>query len=138
MTSGGYQQPSNPAPVSGPGELSQRTDGGAIDGMTQPQQEYTGLPYGQNKAVNDQQSGASMAGDPYPVVNITPLGADTQRPDEAVTHGNPFGAGAGAEVMADLPNYAPSLVDTIKHIAQFDASGDAELLYRQLMDSGMA
>ena len=24
---GGYQQPTNPAPVSGPGSLSQRTDG---------------------------------------------------------------------------------------------------------------
>ena len=35
--SGGYRQPNNPAPVSPPGALSQRTDGGAIDGMTQPQ-----------------------------------------------------------------------------------------------------
>ena len=33
---GGYRQPTNPAPVSGPGMLSQRTDGGAIDGMTPP------------------------------------------------------------------------------------------------------
>jgi hypothetical protein len=29
----------NPAPVSGPGALSQRTDGGAIDGMQQPMQQ---------------------------------------------------------------------------------------------------
>lgn len=138
MGSGGYQQPSNPAPVSGPGELSQRTDGGAIDGMSQPAQEWKGLPYSENKAVNDQQAGASLAGDPYPTVNITPLGADTQRPDEPVTQGNPFGDGAGTEVMRGMPNYTPSLVDTIKHIAQFDPSGDAELLYRQLVDNGMS
>jgi hypothetical protein len=138
MTSGGYQQPSNPAPVSGPGELSQRTDGGAIDGMTQPAQEWKGLPYSENKAVNDQQSGASMAGNPYPTVNITPLKAPTARLDEPVTAGNPFGDGPGTEALRGMPNYAPSLIDTIKHIAQFDPSGDAELLYRQLTDNGFA
>lgn len=136
--SGGYQQPSNPAPVSGPGELSKRTDGGAVDGMTQPQKEYTGLPYGENKAVNDQQAGAAMAGNPFPTVNITPLSAITARPDEPVTHGNPYGEGGGPEVMRGMPNYAPSLVDTIKHLAAFDPSGDAELIYRQLIDNGIA
>ena len=30
---GGYRQPSNPAPVSGPGALSKRTDGGAVEGI---------------------------------------------------------------------------------------------------------
>lgn len=136
--SGGYQQPSNPSPVSGPGELSKRTDGGALDGMTQPQKEWTGLPYGENKAVNDSQGQAALAGDPYPVVNITPLNAMTARPDEPVTQGNIYGDGAGPEVLRGMPNYAPSLVDTIKHIAQFDPSGDAELLYRQLTDNGFA
>jgi len=34
MPRGGYRQPNNPAPVSGPGALSQRTDGGATEGMT--------------------------------------------------------------------------------------------------------
>jgi hypothetical protein len=138
MGSGGYQQPSNPAPVSGPGELSQRTDGGAIDGMTQPAQEWKGLPYSENKAVNDTQAAAALAGNPYPTVNITPLNANTQRPNEELTHGNPFGPGGGSEVMRGMPNYAPSLVDTVKHIAQFDPSGDAELLYRTLIDNGMA
>ena len=79
-----------------------------------------------------------MAGDPYPTVNITPLSAPTARPDEPVTHGNPYGPGAGTEVLRGAPNYAPTLVDTIKHLASFDPSGDAELLYRQLMDNGIA
>jgi len=134
--SGGYRQPSNPAPTSGPGMLSKRTDGGAIDGMTQPTQEYTGMPYGQNKSVNDMQGAASMAGNPFPTMDITPLSALSQRPDEAVTAGNPFGAGPGLEAMRGMPNYAPSLADTIRQLAQFDASGDAELIYRQLTDNG--
>lgn len=134
--SGGYQQPSNPAPVSGPGELAQRTDGGAIDGMSQPQREWTGLPYGENKAVNDAQSAAPMASG-MPVINAVPLSAPSERPDEPLTAGINRGDGAGSEAMRGLlPNRAPSLVDTIKHLAQFDPSGDAELIYRTLTDQG--
>jgi hypothetical protein len=134
--SGGYKQPANPSSVSGPGSLSKRTDGGAIDGMTQPIKEYTGMPYGQNKEVNDMQSFASMAGNPFPTMDITPLNAPSTRPDEPVTSGNPFGAGPGVEAMRGMPNYAPSLVDTIRQLVQFDASGDSELIYRQLTDNG--
>ena len=131
---GGYRQPSNPAPVSGPGALSQRTDGGATEGMTQPQQQYTGLPWGENKAIAEQQGGAPLAGNPMPP--IIPLTAPTQRPDEPITSGINMGAGPGTEAMRGMPNRAPSLVDTIKHLTQFDSSGDAELIYRQLLDSG--
>ena len=134
--SGGYRQPNNPASVSGPGSLSQRTDGGAIDGMMQPQGQYTGFAYGENQAIQQQQSGASMAGNPFPAMDITPLFAPTVRPDEPVTSGINLGAGAGREAMRGMPNYSPSLVDTIKHLAQFDPSGDAELIYRSLTDQG--
>jgi len=134
--SGGYRQPMNPAPVSAPGALSQRTDGGAIDGMTQPQQSYTGFEYGKNKAIQEQQSGASMAGNPFPTMDITPLSAPTARPNDPVTSGINYGPGPGTEVMRGMPNYSPSLVDTIKHLAQFDPSGDAELIYRSLTDQG--
>lgn len=137
MPRGGYRQPENPSPVSLPGALSKRTDGGAIEGMTPPQvkAEYTGLPYGENKAVNDQQSGGALAGDQIPQMRapVIPLDAPTQLPNEPVTNGNPYGPGAGMEAMS-LPNRAPSIVDTIKYLTQFDPSGDAELLYRQLID----
>jgi hypothetical protein len=134
--SGGYRQPNNPASVSGPGSLSQRTDGGAIDGMMQPQGQYTGFAYGENQAIQEQQSGASMAGNPFPAMDITPLSAPTMRPDEPVTSGINVGAGAGTEAMRGMPNRAPSLADTIKHLTQFDPSGDAELIYRSLTDQG--
>jgi hypothetical protein len=134
--SGGYRQPMNPAPVSPPGALSQRTDGGAMDGMTQPAQSYSGFAYGQNKALADQQAGAPMMGMPL-FADITPLGAPTVRPDEPLTSGINRGDGPGAEAMRGLvPTYAPSLTDTIKRLAQFDPSGDAELIYRTLTDQG--
>ena len=136
MARGGYRQPRNPAPVSGPGALSERTDGGATEGMTQPIKDYTGFAYGQNKSLAEQQSGAPMAGNPYPMAGITELGAPTQRPNEPITAGINSGPGPGTEVMRGMPNQQPSLIDTIKHLTQFDPSGDSELIYRQLLDNG--
>lgn len=134
MPRGGYRQPANPAPTSGPGMLSKRTDGGAIDGMSKPQSKavYTGMPYGDNKEINDQQSGANIAGNGIPMVS---LNAPTTRPDEPVTTGINMGVGGGTETR-QLPNVSSSLIDTIKLLAQFDSSGDAELIYRQLTDNG--
>jgi hypothetical protein len=134
--SGGYRQPMNPAPVSGPGELSERTDGGAVDGMTQPAQRYAGFGYGENLALEEQQAGASMAGTPKTsFADLVALDAPTQRPDEPLTAGINMGEGPGREAL-NLPNRAPSLVDTIKYLVQFDPSGDAELIYRNLTDQG--
>ena len=132
---GGYQQPTNPAPVSGPGSLSQRTDGGATEGMTQPVQEYTGLPYGVNKSVNDSQGASSMAGDPFksPLLDLM---APTQRPNDPITAGISGGPGGGTELMRGMPNTVPNVMDTLKTIMQFDTSGDAELLFRTLTDNG--
>jgi hypothetical protein len=135
---GGYQQPSNPAPVSGPGALSQRTDGGAVDGMTQPAQSYTGFPYGQNALLEQQQSAAPMAGSlSASFADLVTLDTPTQRPDEPLTAGVNIGEGPGREAL-NLPGRAPSLVDTLKYLVQFDASGDAELIYRTLTDQGNA
>jgi len=134
MARGGYRRPNNPAPVSGPGALSQRTDGGATEVFTQGQATYTGLPYGQNKMINQQQSQAPMAAAAMPP--IISLDEPSMRPDEPVTSGINMGAGGGTEAMGQLPNRGPSLIDTIKQLTQFDPSGDAELVYRQLLDNG--
>lgn len=137
---GGYQKPANPAPVSGPGALSQRTDGGPADITPQPQQEYSGFAYGQNQAINDQQAAAPMAGTPNiagAFADIVPLTAPTQRPDEPLTAGINRGDGPGSEALRGLvPNLQPSLSDTIRRLAQFDPSGDAELIYRSITDQG--
>ena len=136
MPRGGYRQPNNPAPVSGPGMLSKRTDGGAIDGMTQPQQQYTGLGYGETGETNRMQGEAAMAGNPFPMPsmpNITPLSALSERPSEPMSFGIPFGDGPDA---LDLPNMQPDIFSVLKEIAQNDRSGDTELIYRMLEDSG--
>ena len=100
---GGRRTPRNPAPVSGPGQLSQRTDGGP----QQVQADFSGMPYGENQAMENLQSSAPMsasrsAGSPRARQReaargpaATPLFSPSQRPDEPVTSGASFGPGEG-------------------------------------------
>lgn len=113
---GGYQPPANPAPVSGPGALSQRTDGGP----SQPRMQLPDAAYGEQAQFQADQAGAPMAmeqgvpaGPPVPG-----LMGPTARPDEPVTAGVPTGAGpnrlAGApdvfqQDMQMLSKYLPTL-----------------------------
>ena len=133
---GGYRKPENPAPSSGPGALSQRTDGGP----SQAAKYIPGLPYGEGQATYAQQTAAPMAAaEPAPAAPTLPpmlsLNDATQRPDEPLTAGLDIGEGPGSEVM-NVPNRSQSLVDTIRYLAQYDPSGDAELIYRKLTDQG--
>ena len=121
---GGYRRPANPAPVSGPGKLSRRTDGGpssksAIQGMREMS---GGGKYGERKALEEAQSGAPMAGNPVMgVAPAMPSGApmggpvtglfdSSQRPNEPVTAGLPVGPG-------ETP--APSMVGNYDMIMKY-------------------
>lgn len=130
---GGYRKPNNPAPVSGPGSLSQRTDGGP----TQPATYIPGLPYGQGQETYSNQVAAPMAGNPIPQMEMpTPLMAPTVRPNEPITSGVDIGDGPGSEAMRRLPNPSYTIQDVIKNLIPYDPSGDAELIYRSLLDEG--
>lgn len=110
MTSGGYRQPSNPAPVSGPGALSKRTDG-PQGGGTQPVRVPTGGAYGDATQLRQAQQGAPMAasggGDaaaPGLLAGLSlptgpGLGSPTQQPGTPVTDGAASGPGAGPEAL---------------------------------------
>lgn len=123
---GGYRKPTNPAPVSGPGRMSKRTDGGPTD-MKQRQVEVTGMGYGENKEVNELQAQAPMSAAPGVPSGVpmapaaamplpTPLTAPTERPNEPVTAGLPFGPGAGSETLS-LPNLGMSEEDRQRTLA---------------------
>lgn len=133
---GGKRTPRNPAPVSGPGRMSRRTDGG-------PQQTtvpMTGMGYGENADFNEMQSAAPLAAAPA-VSNTrarstsptgqraaaTPLFAPTQRPEEPITAGAPFGPGPGPESMTPMRN-RQTLTALLQRVSQQDDSGDAEFL----------
>lgn len=121
MASGGPRTPSKPAPVSGPGRLSQRTDGGPGGKLVVG----PGMEYGERQATLAQERTAPMATtDPVQQLNIPTspsnpptaaaatasapqaaaggpfvFGGPTQRPNEPVTHGVDIGPGGGSEVL---------------------------------------
>lgn len=109
---GGYRRPTHPAPVSGPGAQSKRTDGGPGD--RQAMRDLPDAGYGEQKNFQDIQSGAPIAA-PDPRASLVPLSAPTQRPDEPVTAGNPLGAGVGPNA-AGLDTRTPKQQDA----AHFD------------------
>ena len=101
---GGTRRPSNPAPVSGPGALSRRTDG-------QGAMYIPGGQYGEGQEMMDLQTSAPMSQAPESaarprgrsgrqvvseeMARPTPLFAPTERPEEPITAGAPFGPGPG-------------------------------------------
>lgn len=90
---GGQRTPSDPAPVSGPGALSQRTDGGAT---SQPVMVASGGEYGERAAMESIQAGADMAqapGTPRPPALTDP----TANPEEPITAGAEMGPGMGPQ-----------------------------------------
>lgn len=95
---GGYRRPEKPAPVSGPGKFSRRTDGGPADEKHQAPRWTGGAEYGEGTELMEIQGAAPMAGGP--AAPSLDFGAPTARPDEPITHGAPFGAGAGPEALA--------------------------------------
>ena len=107
MASGGYRKPSNPAAVSGPGSLSQRTDGGPADKQAVrdlpdagygEQAEFRGVQQSapiQKAQAPGAASGALTPGGTLPL----PLDAPSARPDEPVTFGADAGAGADSAAL---------------------------------------
>lgn len=133
MPRGGYRKPSNPAPVSGPGAQSRRTDGGP----GQAARYMSGGEYGEGQEMMELQQGATMAssGGQTPMSAAAPAkrpmrqGPDlfepSERPEEPLTAGSPVGPGGGPEIlsggfgtaqssnqgdMKDLKEYLPSLM----------------------------
>lgn len=110
MAKGGPRQPANPAPVSGPGQLSRRTDGGPGDAK-QPIRVPTGGEYGDATQLMKLQQAAPLAATPGGNIDlqsllggggagdVTPINAPTQNPDEPVTNGAALGPGAGPDAL---------------------------------------
>jgi hypothetical protein len=147
---GGYRKPTNPAPVSGPGHLSKRTDG------KQPVMALPNAGYGEQQDYHDIQTGAAMSqvatpgggappGPPAPhpsAAAVVPLGAPTQRPGEPVTAGADAGPGPDSSALG-LPTRADKHDQQIKALAPYlpafqrvasmkDASADFKNMVRYL------
>lgn len=136
MPRGGYRKPANPAPVSGPGALSRRTDG------KQPVMNIgAGGNYGDAKDFREIQGGATMQQQAAPrpqtptVPKVTPLFAPTERPDEPITSGMPFGEGPNT-IPGGRTNLKPTLRQTILRALQTYDDPDLETAYHYMKMSG--
>lgn len=139
---GGSRTPANPAPVSGPGAMSRRTDG-------QPARYASGMPYGDGQDFYDMQTAAPMAETdnvasgvrqarrsapaPAPAAMVTPLYSATERPEEPVTSGAAFGPGPGPQMMT--PGRRPS--EVLQRLASRDTTGEFEALAIILSQRGL-
>lgn len=154
---GGYRKPTDMAAVvSGPGQLSRRTDAG------QQVRDLPNAKYGESKAFVEQQQGAPLAeaqplpgspapttiGDlaaavaegrprplPQPGVAPTPFGAATTRPGEPVTAGNLYGPGPGP--MGRPQPRPSSLTDAIAPFLSADSTGILADVLSVLAEQGL-
>jgi hypothetical protein len=130
---GGMRRPSNPAPVSGPGAMSRRTDGQGARYMA-------GGQYGEGQEMMDLQTSAPMSKAPAAprprtgrqivaedMARPTPLFAPTERPDEPITAGAPFGPGPGPTASATTGR---TVAESIAKFLPYDETGTIERLYR--------
>lgn len=109
---GGYRAPSNPAPVSGPGALSQRTDRQVPMALPDP-------AYGEGQQFLDLQKAAPMPQEvkPAPAALTDP----TNFPDEPLTAGAPHGPGPNG--LAPAPKPVGQLAEKLYSAANRDSSG---------------
>lgn len=138
---GGYREPEHPAGASGPGVLSQRTDGAAAGG--QPQMIASGGGYGDRTEMESIQGGAEMAqapGTPRPAGLLDP----TARPDEPITAGADMGPGMGPQAAGiksdfDITNdKLRPLVHSLEIIANLPQSNPETRAYVRALKARLA
>lgn len=146
---GGYRRPANPAPVSGPGALSQRTDGGP--GAKAAAVKLPDAGYGEQKQFQEIQRGAPIAkggaadptaGAPQAPVSVPPpgLGDPSMRPEQPVTAGANAGAGPGQDVLG-LGDPSNQAAENIQYMLRYlptlqymvDMTPDAPMQTRALV-----
>lgn len=130
---GGLRRPTNPAPVSGPGALSRRTDG------AQPGMDLPNAQYGENAAFQDIQSGAKLAqtssataapspqSAPMLPSGFTGMGAPTEQPDTPVTSGASMGDGPGMDALGQaIPPDKADATHLKKYLPTFIAMAERD------------
>ena len=133
MEQGGYRKPNNPAPVSGPGALSQRTDGGP----TQPATYISGLPQGEGQATYDQQVAAPMMGavsmeDIQGAPVVSDLSAPTEFPNEDIHHGASWGNSPTLNLNGISGMGGTNPVNVIYRAMGMDTTGRLEAIYNRI------
>ena len=127
------------AQVAGPGKFARRVDGTAFDknATRQPIREMPSQGYGDRAEMTGLQGSAPINATPS-MIKPTPLSAPTERPNEPVTAGAPFGAGAGPEILPIPPVMEDQVAQTILSLAAIYPDPDLARLVDRLRTEGRA
>jgi len=124
------------AGASGPGKFSKRTDlpsayyGEGVETSAIKSQ----IPVSKTTGVADNVGGRPR----NPLTPITPLFADSQRPEEPVTTGVAIGSGGGEEMlMMNQMKQQESLSQTLAQMLPYDTNGEIAALYEQALSRGL-
>lgn len=134
---GGYRQPANPAPVSGPGRLSKRTDRG------QPVRVAPGGDYGDRQDMVALQKAAPLAQAPTPqstppspidTSRLTPLDAPTAQPGVGLLDNlGQFQQASPTQIDPATAEHVAAYMPTLMWLAsQPDATEQTRQFVRQL------
>ena len=139
------------APQNNPMNVSAVGGNGQNANATQAARYVPGLPYGEGQQMMDTQQSAPMAAAPgikssgmamapgsaAATQQMTPLGADSQFPDEPITFGAPVGAGPGPEALGLAIPGQSSTVQILEELLPYDQTGEIAALYELALLRGI-
>ena len=149
---GGYQEPSNPAPVSGPGKFSKRTDGGPGQKIQTPSIDRDDIQHGDIQNIEQAQHIQRIPNRSGPAASPAPasppavaaggalppfiFGRDSARPNEATTAGLDMGPGDGSEILSAPPlDEADDREIILDWLANTYGNNDAAQMLKEIQDS---
>jgi hypothetical protein len=121
---------------SGPGKYSTRTDKLSLGSTSYGDDTAalnTAAPKSKTRGVADDVGGRPS----NPLTPITPLYAQSERPDEPITNGINMGPGAGSEALMMQSQFADrKLSDILVDMIPFDNTGEIAILYQDALSRG--
>jgi len=123
---------------SGPGKYSTRTDKLSLGSTSYGDDTAalnTAAPKSKTRGVADDVGGRPA--NPVSQTPITPLYAQSERPDEPITNGINMGPGAGSEALMMQSQFADrKLSDILVDMIPFDNTGEIAILYQDALSRG--
>ena len=123
---------------SGPGKYSTRTDKLSLGSTSYGDDTAalnTAAPKSKTRGVADDVGGRPA--NPVSQTPLTPLYAQSERPEEPITNGINMGPGAGSEALMMQSQFADrKLSDILVDMIPFDNTGEIAILYQDALSRG--
>ena len=124
----------------GPGKYSTRTDNLQMGSTAYGEGKETdaintGAPKSKTRGIADNVGGRPVSTVDVPQGEVTPLFAQSQRPDEPITAGIDMGPGPGSKALG-MSQPSGKLSDTLAVLLPYDTTGEITVLYQNALSRG--